>query len=399
MSSRNAYLVVTPYLPGPDSLHAGGRASAAWLLELQELGDVDLVALGSGADAATARRAWPRLRSVTLVRYRSGFTERLLGMLGDLFRGVAGGVQARLRRAVRQCLRERAYAAVLVEHEETALWLELGSVPARLILDCHDVISGHFEHDSAANPAPELVPSVRAAREAEERLLRRYDRVLVRSRADLARLRALVPTADVRLLRHPIVIPGDVQPRGRRLPRRLLLTGSFRRAPNVAAARLALEEVLPRLRPRYPDVTLDIIGDGATESLAAGAAAGVRILGRQPDLAAYYRQAFLFLNPTRAAGGVITRHLDALAHGLPVVTTPAGAEGLDLGDVVLTATEPDELAGAVARLFEDAALWDRCSAAGRAAVAAHHAEPVVAEQFRTLVCSLSADCERPGGPQ
>lgn len=398
MKSRSpSFLVVAPYLPRPASLHAGGRATAAWLAQLARRGQVDLVAMGTVADAQAAPVLWPTLHDVEVVRYRSGWWARMAGALADLRRGRARGVHARLRAAVRDRLHARRYSAVLVEHEETALWLDLEAGPSPLWLDCHDVISGHFEYDPAANPVPERLPTVEDARAAEERLLRRYDRVLVRSAADAARLRALAPEADVRLLRHPIAIPATVTPRAARVADRLLLTGSYRRAPNVAAARFVLHEILPRLRRHRPDATLDLVGDGAREALGAARAPGVRVLGRQPDLGPFYEQATLFLNPTRAAGGVITRHLEALAHGLPVVTTAAGAEGLDLPGIAVTAESADDLAEATAALLAQEARWDELAARGRAAVSAHHAPEAVAAEFHALLDDLPG-LPRAGAP-
>ena len=84
MTGRPRFLVVAPYVPSPRALHAGGRASAAWLHELQQLGDVDLVALDAAAEGPAAAALWPGLGEVTLVPYRSGWLGRLAGALGDL---------------------------------------------------------------------------------------------------------------------------------------------------------------------------------------------------------------------------------------------------------------------------------------------------------------------------
>jgi glycosyltransferase involved in cell wall biosynthesis len=62
--------------------------------------------------------------------------------------------------------------------------------------------------------------------------------------------------------------------------------------------------------------------------------------------------------------------LEALARGIPVVSTTIGAEGIDVtpGEHLLIADEPAAFAGAVVRLLHDRALGDRLAAAGR-----HHA--------------------------
>jgi hypothetical protein len=85
MKSRSpSFLVVAPYLPRPASLHAGGRATAAWLAQLARRGQVDLVAMGTVADAQAAPALWPMLHDVEVVRYR--LAGRMAGALADLRR-------------------------------------------------------------------------------------------------------------------------------------------------------------------------------------------------------------------------------------------------------------------------------------------------------------------------
>ncbi|HEX9369926.1 MAG TPA: glycosyltransferase, partial [Roseiflexaceae bacterium] len=71
-----------------------------------------------------------------------------------------------------------------------------------------------------------------------------------------------------------------------------------------------------------------------------------------------------------AGGGMRVKILEALARGIPVVSTTIGAEGIDVtpGEHLLIADEPAAFAGAVVRLLHDRALGDRLAAAGR-----HHA--------------------------
>jgi glycosyltransferase involved in cell wall biosynthesis len=59
--------------------------------------------------------------------------------------------------------------------------------------------------------------------------------------------------------------------------------------------------------------------------------------------------------------------LEAIASGVPVVTTPAGCEGIDAGAGAIVATEEDDLAAAAGRLLVDEVERRSRGAAARAA--------------------------------
>jgi glycosyltransferase involved in cell wall biosynthesis len=87
-----------------------------------------------------------------------------------------------------------------------------------------------------------------------------------------------------------------------------------------------------------------------------------------PDLTVELREAALAVVPIRFGGGTRIKILEAFAHGLPVVTTTVGAEGLEVEDGrhLLVADDADALASACLRLLDDRDLRSRLAAAGRA---------------------------------
>ena len=115
--------------------------------------------------------------------------------------------------------------------------------------------------------------------------------------------------------------------------------------------------------------------------------AGAEPVGFVPDLAAEYAGAAVALAPIRFGGGVKVKLVEALAHGLPGVATPAGAEGLvALPERVLRRTATADGFAAAMQKRSPTPTSGGASAA-RAAAAAHCARGAVARR-------LAADLDR-----
>ena len=85
---------------------------------------------------------------------------------------------------------------------------------------------------------------------------------------------------------------------------------------------------------------------------------GVVVTGYVADILPYYHQADIFVGPFRLARGVQNKILQAMACGLPIVTTPLGAEGIACqdGQHLLLASDPQQFVTAISRLLAAPAL-------------------------------------------
>ena len=140
----------------------------------------------------------------------------------------------------------------------------------------------------------------------------------------------------------------------------ILFVGNLSYFPNVEGIRHFALETLPLLRRRLGDgVQLRIAGSAPAPEVAALAQSpGVELVADPPDLAAHYRWADLCVIPIEAGGGTRIKLLEAFAHGVPVVSTPLGAEGIAAQDRIhlLLAERNDAFADACAELLTDRAL-------------------------------------------
>ncbi len=201
-----------------------------------------------------------------------------------------------------------------------------------------------------------------AAMEADERRIwRAVDVVLYPSEEEAAEVRRLEPRVVARFV-PPYALPAP--PPARTTPPAaaggIVFVAGFAHPPNVDAARWFVGEVLPRIRAVHPGVPLTLVGSHPAKSVRALSGDGVTVTGFVTDeqLDQYYATARVAVCPLRFGAGVKLKVVEALHHGVPLVTTPIGAQGLNGVDAVCdVAADPASFAAAVVRLLGDDALW------------------------------------------
>lgn len=115
-------------------------------------------------------------------------------------------------------------------------------------------------------------------------------------------------------------------------PSRILFMGSLDWRPNLDAANQLLDEIFPRVLARVPDARLMFVGRNPGDNLMRKikAAPRVELHANVPDVRPYLAQAGVMAVPLRVGGGSRLKILEALAAGVPVVSSAVGYEGLHL---------------------------------------------------------------------
>jgi len=260
--------------------------------------------------------------------------------------------------------------------------------PAAAVL--YDTVDLHWvreESRAEVEGSPAVARAAAAFRELELGLARACDGAVAITEEEAARLRAEVPGLET----HVVPMIHELAPEGPGFAERsdLLFVGGFRHRPNVDAVAFLAREVMPLLRGRLPGVRLLVAGAEPPADVLALAADDVEILGWVPDLTSLYRRARIAVAPLRYGAGMKGKITESLSHGVPVVTTPVGAEGIGLehGRSAFVVEGAEETAAAIARLYADPELWMRLRDAGRALVAERYAPDAVRER---LAAALSA---------
>jgi glycosyltransferase involved in cell wall biosynthesis len=152
-------------------------------------------------------------------------------------------------------------------------------------------------------------------------------------------------------------------------PNTVLFLGSLEWRPNLDAVRLLLDAALPAVRARHPAARLVIVGRNAPSWLAqrVHGLEGVELHSNVPDVRQFLAQSAVMAVPLRIGGGSRLKILEALACGLPVVSTRVGAEGLCLrdGEHLTLADEPEAMAAALVDCLRRPAEARRRAACGR----------------------------------
>lgn len=186
-------------------------------------------------------------------------------------------------------------------------------------------------------------------------------------------VRALTPAGA----RPPLVVPNGVDLlryafRAEPPPEeRILFVGDLSWPPNAEGIRWFCEEVWPIAARLSPSARVEILGRGASAGLSTlvrNPPDRVSFLGEGDDTRPLWRRAAVAVVPLLAGGGTRLKILEAAACGVPVVSTPVGAEGLDFldGSEIALAAGAEEFAAAVAGLLADpAARRAQASAARR----------------------------------
>ena len=107
--------------------------------------------------------------------------------------------------------------------------------------------------------------------------------------------------------------------------------------------------------------------------------AGRQVRGVSPDAARH--------GACRMGGGTRFKIVEAMAAGIPVVSTRLGAEGIPVADgqELLLADEPEAFAEAVGRIFSDSRLADSLSRAGLSFVRSHFDWSVIGEKLNSAL--------------
>lgn len=124
--------------------------------------------------------------------------------------------------------------------------------------------------------------------------------------------------------------------------------------PTAAAMRRLVTQVWPHVRKAVPEARLQVAGRGTERFTDFLRQPGVEVLGEVPSAGTFLRGLSALVFPLVRGSGMKVKVLEAMASGLPVVTTPAGAEGVGSSGGVEVVEDSTGFVSASCELLRDA---------------------------------------------
>ena len=357
-------LFLAPNVPSP--MTGGGSLRMYQMLRfLGRRFEVDLVAPAPADVEGDARDLRASCRDVELVPPSRGRLWRRLLRLGPYERDPA------LAAAVRRRLASGTYGAVQIEKPAMLPYVPRDvRLPAVLDLWAYGSTGAlrALRHErSLAGRARTLLQLARSS--AFDALCwPQLAHILVVSEIDRERCLRARPGSSVVVVPNGVdcerILPGRPGDSG---PPVLVFSGDMGFAPNVHAAVLLATQIFPDVRRAYPDAVLRLVGRNPDRQVLALRSEAVAVTGEVSDMLPHLQAATVYAAPHFTGAGTRTKLLEAMAAGLPTVTTSVGIEGIEAvdGREVVVADDASAIIAAIRRLLSRPDERRRLGAAAR----------------------------------
>ncbi|MEM9903674.1 MAG: glycosyltransferase family 4 protein [Cyanobacteria bacterium P01_D01_bin.44] len=328
-----------------------------------------------------------------------------LGQVGRLVRfaltatppNVAHRFSSEVYAWVGQAVEAGEFDAIICEHSVNEMYIQPGfcdRIP--ILVDIHSSVYGwvknHLEAGASENAQRDRLYLPLLAR-YEKRYCQKFSHLIVTTPDDRQQLQALVPNAKMTIVSNGVDL--ETFPYRARDPggQSLILIGAMDSSHNIDAAGFFARDVFPKLRARYPQATLSLVGARPVpEVKALDALPGVTVTGRVPSITDYMHRSTVSVVPLRAGLGIKTKTLESMAAGVPVVASDRGLEGLTVDGAgtplrALRANHPDAYVDAISRLFEDADLRQTLSGNARQMIEAEYTWEIAGKRYDQVLSS------------
>jgi GT2 family glycosyltransferase/glycosyltransferase involved in cell wall biosynthesis len=238
---------------------------------------------------------------------------------------------------------------------------------ATLLFYGHDLHHARLQNEFEVKGDPALHKQSLAMLELEQSLWRQVDAVYYPSTEETSVVARACPGVTARTVT-PYFFDDRREPPPGPLGRTgILFVAGFGHPPNVDAAEWLVREIMPLVRREIADAHLWLVGSNPTAAVQQLASEAVTVTGHVSDdrLNEFYRTARVAVVPLRFGAGVKSKVIEAMHHGLPLVTTPTGAQGGAGVDLILpVSADPARLAQEIVALIRDDGRWREVASAG-----------------------------------
>jgi len=372
----------------------GGQIRTLEMLrQLHRRHEIHYAALWDGQPEGVARaaeystRAFPVAFRAASKRSPRFAMEVVAGVFSNLPLAIGRWRSPEMQNILAKLIREESYDAMVCDFLVTAV-----NFPEieKAVLFQHNVESVIWErHAETATDAPRRKYFAAQARRMgvfEADICRRAARVVAVSESDAAQMSERFGVVCSAI---PTGVDIEYFSRSSARGQGLVFVGSMDWMPNVDGITWFTQDILPLIRAVNRTIPVTIVGRAPPPGVQALAASDphLHVTGTVPDVRPYLWNAAVSIVPLRIGGGTRIKIYEAMAAGVPVVSTTIGAEGLDVrdGQTIALADTPADFARRCLELAGSAAVANEMSRAAREMVALRYSWDQVTRAFEQLL--------------
>ncbi|HEX3681563.1 MAG TPA: glycosyltransferase family 4 protein [Bryobacteraceae bacterium] len=358
-----------------DFLHPTTRGGQIRTLEmlkaLHRRHEIHYLAFDDGVESEGPRRSVEYCSRAYRVPH-SVPPRRSIRFAGQLLRGLVSPLPVPVARYVSSGMKRQIQKLVSEEKFDSVVCDFLFPAPnipdiSRAVLFQHNVESVIWRRHAAEarHRAKKAYFRLQARRmeNFERDICRRAGHIVAVSEVDRKAMRELFGVERISTVSTGVDIEYFAPPPSVEAKAELIFVGSMDWLPNIDAIEYFAGEILPLIQKQRPECRVIVAGRRPTAALQelARREPHITLTGTVPDVRPYLWESTVSIVPLRIGGGTRLKIFEAIAAGLPVVSTSVGAEGLPLenGRQIAIADTPEAFADACLKLLTHAAMRQR----------------------------------------
>ena len=333
-------LFITPYLPSETSGHAGAQLIYRNISMLAKNHEITLASfidsdessmttdlISKGIDVHTI--LYPRNQKSMIGKISSGIRNSVA--MFNYLKGKEPFFFAKYKRKnmenlISKLVNENRFDLVQVEYNVMHHYKkQIKNIPSVIVF--HD-ISTKVHERGMINGDSTHKKSFEIAKRLEPEIGNKFDTVITLTEEDKLYLANLGCETKIHVIPPQINVPNI--DKIAKTPNSICFVGSYNREPNIQAVEILINEVFPKISC---SVSLNIVGKGLGRKIIQTIhnLEGVNYLGFVDDIDSFIASQMLMVAPIHMGAGLKMKITHSLACGTPVLTTPIGAEGINIG--------------------------------------------------------------------
>jgi sugar transferase (PEP-CTERM/EpsH1 system associated) len=318
----------------------------------------------------------------------------LRGIKGPIPVTVLNYASKEIEHVLSKALQATQFDAVQIESIHMAPYLRIirrENPAATVLLDWHNVESELIQQYAAstANPAKKFIAARTSTLlyQMEQDALNSFSAHIVVSELERDKLVKRAPEAEIQVIPNGVDTVAFARRDTSSSPPSLLFVGSMDYHANSEAVLWFCHEIWPKIAAEFPSLHFKIVGRNPPPSVKALAADRIIVTGTVEDVRPYYHEAFSVVVPLRVGGGTRLKILEAMAAGVPVISTRLGAEGIaaEDGKQILLADTPADMASAIRALLNEPSLASSLRDSARTLVETRYDWQVLGEKLAAAI--------------